>query len=79
MARRSKFALAAEEWFRSPSAPRTVSSGDLWDELCKIRPDLTSASPHRKTPRATCMRDIRKDPAFDVGGGKITYRGVPKS
>jgi len=42
--------------------------------LCKSRPDLTTPSEGRKTPKATCMRDVRNDPAFEVSGGKVTFR-----
>ena len=71
MSRRSKFAIVAEEWLRSNASGRAVSSKELWDALCALRPDLTSPSERRKTPRATCMRDLRLDDAFEVGNGKV--------
>ena len=72
--RRAKFAIAAETWLtkNSPSAP--VKSGDLWAGLCAEYPDLTTASERRKTPKATCMRDLRNDPAFSVADGEISLR-----
>lgn len=79
MATRTKFAQAAEEWFRKTAPSQSVSTSDLWIALCKTHPDLTTASPTRKTPKATCMRDVRKDPAFEVGGGKVTFRGKKES
>jgi hypothetical protein len=35
----------------APKAPRTVSSADLWQGLCGTRPDLTTPSEGRKTPK----------------------------
>ena len=46
----------------------------FWRELCDLHPDLTTPNEGRKTPRATCMRDLRYDSAFVVGGGKISLR-----
>lgn len=74
MRRRSKFAEAAEQWFRHKARADSVSSHDLWQGLCESRPDLTTPSESRKTPKATCMRDIRKDPAFEVGAGRVTFK-----
>jgi hypothetical protein len=73
MARRSKFAAAAEEWFRNEDLT-SASASELWSGLSRSRPDITAASDSRKTPRATCMRDLRKDPQFDVAAGKISLR-----
>ncbi len=40
MPRRSKFATAAEEWFRTVAPSRSVSSADLWSALRRSpRPD----------------------------------------
>ena len=75
MARRAKFAMAAEEWFKKSAPSDSVSTADLWSALCQFYPDLTTASEHRKTPRATFKRDIRNDPLFEVGGGKVRLRG----
>lgn len=71
MARRSRFAKAAEDWIRSQGPQREYSSHELWDGLCASVPDLTRPSESRKTPRATCMRDLRKDPLFEVQRGRI--------
>jgi hypothetical protein len=72
--RRSKFAVAAEEWLRLNARSRAVSSKELWDALCLQHPELTTASDRRKTPRATCMRDLRFDAAFEVGNGKVALK-----
>lgn len=74
MPRRSKFAEAAEAWLKKHGHGRTVSSDDLWNGLCKENPELTAVSEKRKTPRTTCMRDLRKDPAFSVGDRKVSLR-----
>ena len=72
--RRAKFASAAEEWLRAHAANHPVTTQEFWDGLCRERPDLTTPSERRKTPRATCMRDVRKDAAFEVGNGHIALR-----
>jgi len=72
--RRTKFAAAAEEWFRRSAGETTVSSAILWEGLSEARPDLTTPSDGRKTPKATCMRDLREDSAFEVAAGKITLK-----
>jgi hypothetical protein len=74
MRRRAKFAIAAEEWFRKTATSHPVSTVELWSALCKSYPDLTTPSENRKTPKATFMRDIRQDPMFEVGGGKVKLR-----
>ncbi len=71
MKRRAKFAVAAETWLRKHSPTGSVETNALWSGLEKSNPELTTPSETRKTPRATCMRDLRKDPAFAVGGGRI--------
>jgi hypothetical protein len=71
MARRSRFAAAAEDWLQQHAKGRAVSSDELWTGLSNAHPELTSATPERKTPRTTCMRDLRKDPAFVVGDRKV--------
>ena len=73
MARRSKFAVAAERWFRENNVRDAVPSKTLWEALGKIAPDLTTPSESRKTPKATCMRDLRHDSCFKVGDGKIVF------
>jgi hypothetical protein len=72
MRRRAKFALAAEEWLGKHAPSSSVSTSDLWLGLSKTHPELTSPSETRKTPKATCMRDLRKDGSFVVGGGKVS-------
>ena len=74
MARRSRFATAAEEWLRRHAPGRTISTDELWTGLTKAHPALTAATPERKTPRTTCMRDLRKDPVFLVGDRKVSLR-----
>ena len=74
MPRRSRFAVAAEAWMKSNAKSGSIPSRDLWDGLCKDYPELTTSTPDRKTPRATCMRDLRKDKAFSVGGGLVSLR-----
>lgn len=72
--RRAKFAIAAEQWLAKHSPREPVKSAQLWSGLCEEYPALTSQTESRKTPKATCMRDLRKDPAFAVGGGEISLR-----
>jgi hypothetical protein len=74
--RRSKFAQAAEEWFQRVARVDTASTHDLWQGLCDTRPDLTTPSESRKTPKATCMRDLRHDPAFDVAAGHVRFKNT---
>lgn len=74
MPRRSRFAGPAEEWLRKHAHGKAVSTKEFWDGLCKAHPDLTTPSEGRKTPKATAMRDLRKDPAFELGGGQIQLK-----
>ena len=74
MARRSKFADAAERWMKKHASGKTVSSDELWNGLIQSDPELCAASESRKTPRTTCMRDLRKDSRFEVGDRKIRLR-----
>lgn len=74
MARRSRFAEPAEAWLRKHAAGKSVSTKEFWAGLSKERPELTTPSEGRKTPKATCMRDLRKDSAFELGAGKISLR-----
>ena len=74
MPRRSRFAEPAEKWLRKHAAGKAVSTKDFWDGLSKEHHDLTTPSEGRKTPKATCMRDLRKDPAFELGDGKISLK-----
>ncbi len=74
MARRSRFAAPAEEWLRTHSPGKAVPTRVFWEGLSKARPDLTSPSEGRKTPKATCMRDLRNDKAFELGAGMISLK-----
>jgi len=74
--RRSKFGQAAEDWFKTMARANPVSASELWSGLCQTRPDLTTPSAGRKTPKATCMRDLRADSAFRVHDGHVTYLGT---
>ena len=74
MARRSRFAAAAEEWLKQHARNRTVSTDELWSGLEKSNPELTTPEATRKTPRTTCMRDLRKDAAFEIGDRKVKLR-----
>jgi hypothetical protein len=51
-----------------------VSSDELWEGLSKSNPDLTTPSEKRKTPRTTCMRDLRKDDRFYVGDRRVAIK-----
>lgn len=74
MPRRSRFAEPAEAWLRKHAADTAVSTKVFWEGLSEDRPDLTTPSEGRKTPKATCMRDLRNDPAFELGQGRIALR-----
>lgn len=74
MSRRARFAEVAEEWLRKNAPGRTVSTQELWDGLKRDHPGLTTPGEGRKTPRTTCMRDLRKDGRFEVGERKIRLR-----
>jgi hypothetical protein len=67
----SKQSDAAFVWMQRNQCS-TVSSDELWIALRATRPDLTDTTPTRKTPRTTCMRDLRKDSRFAVGKGQIS-------
>jgi hypothetical protein len=71
VARRSRFAAAVEDWIRKTDPNRKFTTREIWEGLAKERPDLTAPSDTRRTPRATCMRDLRKDPAFSVSRGIV--------
>lgn len=70
----SRYSDAVFELLRDKHV-REVSSKDLWHLLSAARPDLTAATANRKTPRATVMRDLRKDARFTVARGNIAIRG----
>lgn len=67
----SRFGDAAFSWMRSKKL-KIVTSNELWAGLCAAHPELTQKSATRKTPRTTCMRDLRKDARFIVGKGQIS-------
>jgi hypothetical protein len=75
LSRRSKFATAAEEWLQRNAKGKTVTTDDLWQGLISQHPELTTSTEQRKTPRTTCMRDLRKDPGFVVGDRKVRLAG----
>lgn len=74
MPRRSRFAAPAEDWLRKHSGGKPVPTKDFWEGLSRAHPDLTTPSEGRKTPKATCMRDLRNDAAFEIGEGKIRLK-----
>jgi len=67
----SRFSDAAFGWMQKERLA-VVSSTDLWNGLRTSHPLLTEATPARKTPRATCMRDIRNDVRFSVARGTVS-------
>lgn len=71
MPRRSRFAAPAEEWLSKHSRGEPVSTKSFWEGLSREHPELTTPSEKRKTPKATCMRDLRADTDFEIGAGKI--------
>jgi hypothetical protein len=74
VSRRSRFAGPAEHWLRNHAGRSAVFTKDFWEGLSRERPDLTTPTENRKTPKATCMRDLRQDPVFVLGAGKIALR-----
>jgi len=74
MQRRSKFANAAAAWMKQHAKGKTISSDELWNGLAASEPALCAVSEKRKTPRTTCMRDLRKDDRFEIGDRKIRLR-----
>lgn len=76
MPRRSRFAAPAEEWLRKHARGAGVSTKEFWEGFSKEHPELTTPTEKRKTPKATCMRDLRLDPAFELGAGRIALRAV---
>lgn len=77
--RRAKFAVAAEEWFRRHVPSGSISTKAFWAGFSQAYPGLTTPSESRKTPKATCMRDLRKDAAFSVAGGMIHFTQAARS
>jgi hypothetical protein len=76
MRRNSAFAIAAESWLIENAPDRVVSTVVLWSGLRESAPELTASSPGRRTPRSTCMRDLRQDSRFVVRGGTIKLATV---
>ena len=74
MPKRSRFAEPAKNWLRDHSKGEAVATKEFWEGLSKAHPDLTTPTENRKTPKASAMRDLRKDPAFELGDGKIRLR-----
>lgn len=67
----TKFGSAAFTWMKQHKKA-DVSTNELWQGLCETNPELTTASEMRKTPRTTCMRDLRKDGRFVVGNRRVS-------
>lgn len=63
MPKSSRFADAVYEWLKSHAPNKAVPTNELWQALEKTHPELTTATEKRKTPRTTCMRDLRVDKA----------------
>jgi hypothetical protein len=57
----SRMADAAFDWMKKHGQKDGISTDDLWKGMQKAYPELTAVSEHRKTPRTTLMRDLRKD------------------
>ncbi len=66
----TKFSKAAFEWMQRHKKVE-VASDELWAGLCATYPELTTVTEHRKTPRTTCMRDLRKDARFIIRERRI--------
>ena len=73
----SRFVGPAEKWLRANARGRAVSTKVFWRGLQESDPELTKATPERKTPRTTCMRDLRNDSRFVVANGMIALRRSP--
>ena len=71
MKRRSPFIDAAKEWFLKQEQRDAIATSEFWERFSKDYPDLTATSETRKTPRWTCMRDLRSDPGFEVRRGTV--------
>ena len=69
----SRFSDAAYSWMQK-NKKAEVSTDELWSGLSKAHPELTTASEKRKTPRTTCMRDLRKDERFEVGNRRVAVK-----
>ena len=69
----TKFGAAAHAWMKRTGKTK-VTTEELWRGLCESNPDLTAKTEHRKTPRTTCMRDLRKDDRFVVGNRIVQLR-----
>ncbi len=69
--RRRPFVIIAEAYLRQHAPNKTITTNDFWRGLSAEHPELCSITPNRKTPRQSCLRDLRSDPAFQVGDRKI--------
>jgi hypothetical protein len=69
----TKFSNAVYAWMQK-NKKHDVTTNELWDGLSKSNPDLTTPSEQRKTPRTTCMRDLRKDERFKVGDRRVALK-----
>ncbi len=69
----SRYADAAYTWLLQRAKTREVTTEELWRGLKSCRPDLTTTSETRKTPRTTLMRDLRKDveKRFVIGNRRV--------
>lgn len=72
--KRSRFAIAAEQWFKQNAPDMVLPTADFWLRFSVAEPFLTAQSAMRKTPRWTCMRDLRNDGAFVVAKGKVSLK-----
>lgn len=76
MTRTSRFVTAAAAWLTKYAPNKAVSTDELWRGLEASNPELTTASEQRKTPRTTCMRDLRTDKSKRFFVDKRTVRLV---
>ena len=74
MPRRSRFIEPAKAWLSKHAGGKPMSTKAFWEGFCRDHPELTEATEKRKTPKATCMRDLRYNDAFEVGGGRISLK-----
>ncbi len=74
MRRRSRFIEPAKEWLSKHNGREPITLRDFWQGLSLNYPELTQPSEGRKTPRATCMRDLRYSSDFEVIKGTIRIK-----
>ena len=75
--RRSRFAVPAETWLRTHAPNKELRLTDLWKGLVQTYPEICTPTEKCKTPDQSCKRDLRKDPAFIVGGRKVRLADLP--